>query len=464
MKIAEVRKHTLLELVEMIMTSETSPSELVGLLLDQIRATDDRIRAYVTVSQDAMRQARRMDREVKTGRKGVLSGIPISFKDNFETRGIRTTCGSEILREYVPDRDATVVKRLKSAGVIVLGKLNMHEFAQGGLTPPTRNPWNTECIAGGSSGGSGAAVAVGSALAATGSDTGGSIRGPSSFCGVVGLKPTYGRVSRHGVFPASWSLDQVGPIVRRVEDAAVMLAQMAGRDAMDPTTTDLPVPDYVRAINGPFNGLRLGVPANHFFEGRDRRVSKVVREAIHTLESLGCKTVEFEFPHVEEIMAARQAIEMCEATAYHMHWLATSASKYKPDVRSSLEQGLFVPAVYYIQALRYRGKVFPEIVRLFKKFDVIITPTMPVVATRTGEELKDDTGMYCTGSFNLLGLPALSMPCGFVDGLPVGMQIVGNAFDETTVLKTGLAYERASKFYLREPLAPNSFLTQRSRN
>jgi aspartyl-tRNA(Asn)/glutamyl-tRNA(Gln) amidotransferase subunit A len=445
----------------MLRMGETSPSELVALHLDQIRATEERIRAYVTINQNAMRQARRMDKKVKTGRNGILFGIPISFKDNFETRGIRTTCSSEILREYVPTTDATVVKKLKSAGIIVLGKLNMHEFAQGGLTPPTRNPWNTECIAGGSSGGSGAAVAAGSALAATGSDTGGSIRGPSSFCGVVGLKPTYGRVSRHGIFPASWSLDHAGPIVRRVEDAAVMLTIMAGSDASDPTTSDLPVTDYVRAIGGQFKGLKLGVPTNHFFEGCDSRVSKVVRRAIHTLETLGCKTIDFEFPHVEEIMAARQSIEMCEATAYHLRWLTTYANRYKPDVRSNLEQGLFVPAVYYIQALRFRAKVFPEIVKLFKKFDVMITPTIPVVATKTSVELKDETGMHCTGAFNLLGLPALSMPCGFVDGLPVGMQIVGNAFDEATVLKTGLAYERVSKFYQYEPpLALESFPTR----
>lgn len=435
----------------MIRTGDTSSSELVSLLLDQIRATEDRIRAYVTINEGAMKQAKRTDREVRARRKGVLSGIPISFKDNFETRGIRTTCSSEILREYVPTTDATVVRRLKSAGAIVLGKLNMHEFAQGGLTPPTRNPWNTECIAGGSSGGSGAAVAAASALAATGSDTGGSIRGPSSFCGVVGLKPTYGRVSRHGIFPASWSLDHIGPIVRRVEDAAVMLMHMAGRDVADPTTSDVQVPDYVRAINREFKALRIGVPRNHFFEGSDARVSKVVRNAIHKLEGLGCTAVEFEFPHVEEIMAARQTIEMCEATSFHLHWLATVESKYKPDVRLPLEQGLFVPAVYYIQALRYRAKIFPEILRLFRKFDVMITPTEVCVATKTGQIIEEDTIMHCTGSFNILGLPALSIPCGFVDGLPVGMQIVGNAFDETTVLKVGLEYERVSKLYLREP-------------
>jgi len=453
MRISELRTYTLLELFHLIERGDISSVELVNLLLDQIRRTDGKVKAYVTVcKRTAETLAEAADKQLKREKpKQVLHGIPVSIKDNIETEGIRTTCSSKILRNYIPKKDATAVARLRAAGAMILGKLNTHEFAQGPLTPPTRNPWNLKHIPGGSSGGSGAAVAATSALAALGSDTGGSIRMPAALCGVVGFKPTYGLVSRHGLFPASWSLDHVGPICRRVEDVALLTMLMAGRDPLDPTTSERRPHDDVRAIKRDIKGLRIGIPKNHFFEGCDKRITKSVYRAIDDLLDLECVPVEFHFPDASKMLAARLAIDSCESAAYHSRWLATSASKYRPDVRSALEQGSMIPAIYYIQALRYRSVAIEKIEPLFKEFDVMITPTELMLAPRAGEKVNDEAVMHCTGAFNLLGIPALTVPCAFADGLPIGMQIVGNLFDEARVLTVGNAYERVSKLYLKAP-------------
>jgi aspartyl-tRNA(Asn)/glutamyl-tRNA(Gln) amidotransferase subunit A len=458
MNLAELRKNTLLDISSLLKRGEITSLELVELILEQIRRTDDKIKAYVTVCAEASRKSgARADRELKTGKaKGMLHGIPISIKDNIETKGIPTTCGSKLLGDYVPDQDATVVSRLKSSGSIILGKLNLHEFAQGGVSPPTRNPWNLERTAGGSSGGSGAAVAATSTLAATGTDTAGSIRMPASVCGVVGLKPSYGRVSRMGVFPASWSLDHVGPMTRRVEDAAVLMTIMAGYDELDPTTVRSPVPNYIRAArNDNLREVTIGVPKNYFFEGCDKRIRKAIFRAIDLLSGLGCNTEEFIFPNGKEIMAARLALDMCESTSFHLQWLSGPKSKkYQPDVREYLEQGLAIPAVHYIQALRYRSEALRKFQTLFQKFDVMITPTEVMLAPPYGEKVNDNSIMQCTGPFNFLGFPALSIPCGFSDGLPIGLQIIGQLFDESRVLQIGNAYEKATRHYLSAP--PNS--------
>jgi aspartyl-tRNA(Asn)/glutamyl-tRNA(Gln) amidotransferase subunit A len=453
LRILELRKHTILGLSHLIERGDISSIELVNLLLEQIRRTDGKVKAYVTVCEkSAQTLAEAVDKQLKRGKtKNVLRGIPVSFKDNFETERIRTTCSSKILRNYIPKKDATAVARLKAAGAIVLGKLNTHEFAQGPLTPPTRNPWNLKHIPGGSSGGSGAAVAATSALVALGSDTGGSIRIPAAFCGVVGLKPTYSLVSRFGLFPASWSLDHVGPICRRVEDVALLTMLMAGKDPLDPSTSQRPIQNYVRAIKRDVKGLRIGIPKNHFFEGCDKRISKSIRKAIDVLLDLGCIPVEFHFPDAKKMLAARLAIDSCESAAYHSRWLATSADKYQSDVRLALEQGSTIPAIYYIQAMRYRKVAIEKIEPLFNKFDVMITPTELMLAPRVGEKVSDETVMHCTGAFNFLGLPALTVPCGFADGLPIGLQIVGNLFDDAGVLAVGNAYERISKLYLEAP-------------
>ena len=464
MKVSALRELTLAQIATKIRNGETSPTELIRLLLDQIRRTDDKVKAYVTVlgESELLGLAEAAELQLRSGHDfGQLHGIPIGIKDLFETAGIRTTCGSRLMRNYVPTTDCTVVSRLKSAGAIVLGKTNTHEFALGGVTPPTRNPWNLDRIPGGSSGGSAAAIAASSAIITTGSDTGGSIRIPAAFCGVVGLKPTYTRVSRAGVFPESWSLDHVGPITRRVIDAAVMLRVMAGYDELDPTSSTLPVPDYVEKISNGVSGLRIGVPNNYFFENCHGEVTNAVQEAIDCLRGLGCRTVGFDFPLLPEIMAAYMTLDFCEASAYHQKDVAERAEEFQPDVRLLLEQGLFIPATYYIQALRVRAMIYPAVSSLFKNFDAIITPSEPMVAPKVGQgrigfgnykETVDGAEVRFLAPFNLTGLPALSIPCGFSDdNLPIGMQIIGRGFDESTVLRIGYAYENATDWHMKYP-------------
>ncbi len=463
MKISELRKLTLRQIAALLRSGDISPVELARLLLEQIRRTDDKVKAYVTICEEKelVNHAEIVTQRLRSGQiSGQLAGIPISVKDLFETEGMRTTCGSKLLQDYVPKQDCTVVKRLKMAGGIILGKLNTHEFALGGVSPPTRNPWNLDHIPGGSSGGSGAAIAVTSAVATTGSDTTGSIRLPASFCGAVGLKPTYSRVSRAGIFPESWSLDHVGPIARHVEDAALLLGIMAGYDEFDPTSSERPVPDYVAELDPEISKLRIGIPKNYFFERCDREVTKAVMRAIDLLVEMGCETVDFEFPHIPEIIAACTLLDSCEASAYHEREIAERAKDFQPDVRLLLEQGLFIPASYYIQALRVRAMVFREVVKLFRNFDVIVTPTEPMVAPSAGENVVSfegheeslDSAMFrYLAPFNLTGLPALSLPCGFSRELPIGMQIIGGAFDEENVLRVGHAYEKATMWHLKSP-------------
>ncbi|MDA4130814.1 MAG: amidase family protein, partial [Thaumarchaeota archaeon] len=388
----------MLELSKSIKRGDLSSLELFSILLEQIRRTEKKVKAYVTVCYKSARiQAEVSDRELKLpeSRKKVLLGIPLSFKDNFETKGIRTTCSSQILRNYVPKHDATVVARLKSQGAIVLGKLNMHEFAQGPITPPTRNPWNLEHISGGSSGGSAAAVAASSAVAALGSDTGGSIRGPAAFCGVPGIKPTYGLLSRHGLIPASWSLDHAGPICRRVEDIALLMMLMAGADPLDPSTSSKAVPHYLKEIEKDLKHVRIGIPRNHFFNVLDKRISKTITRAIDLLiDDLGCIPVEFDFPDPSKMLQARLTIDSSESAAYHSKWMATSEKRYQPDVRAALRQGARISAVDYIQALRYRTVALERFLPLFKKFDVMITPSVITLAPRVGEKLNDDVVLH----------------------------------------------------------------------
>lgn len=401
------------------------------------------------------------EQEVESGAKlGPLHGIPVSVKDLFETKGIKTTCGSRLMPDYVPNADCTVVKRLKQAGAIVLGKTNTHEFALGVITPPTRNPWNPECIPGGSSGGSAAAVAVSSAVATTGSDTGGSIRIPASCCGVVGLKPTYGLVSRAGVFPESWSLDHVGPITKRVEDAALMLSIMAGYDEADPTSVQASPVDYVASVYDKPHAVRIGVPKNYFFDGCEERVRKLVLDALKDLEGLGFSIVEFEFPHMQEIMFSYRAIVQSEASSFHETTLNKRAAELVEDARLFLETGLFIPATAYIRAQRVRAWVFTQIQNLFRDLDAIATPTLPELAPEVKalpidlverrRKISGPMSQYVS-PFNLTGLPAMSVPCGFIDGLPVGLQLISKAFDEQKLLRIGYAYQQATDWHLRFP-------------
>ena len=463
MKLNELRSFTLLEISRLIKSRQTSPSEIVHLLLEQIHRTEGKVKAYVTVCEEsALKLAEAAELQINTGHDvGPLHGIPVSFKDIYETEGIRTTCGSKIRADYVPKLDCTVVKRLKAAGAIVLGKTNTHEFALGAITPPTRNPWDLERIPGGSSGGSAAALAASSALASTGSDTGGSIRIPSSFCGVVGLKPTYCRVSRAGIFPQSWSLDTVGPITSHVEDAALLLSIMAGYDQLDPTSSTFPVPDYVGALKDGVSGLKIGVPRNFFFDHCHEDVIEAVREGIDVLKGLGCAVVEFELPHIPEIRAAQATLELVEPCAYHIRSLMERPGDFQAFSRLMLEQALFIPAVYYVQALRVREMAYSDVVNAFRHFDAIVTPTEPMTAPKVDEQyvkfgdIEEDinisTGRY-VAPFNLTGLPAISIPCGFAaNGLPIGMQIVGSAYDEPTILRVANAYEQATKWHNQHP-------------
>jgi aspartyl-tRNA(Asn)/glutamyl-tRNA(Gln) amidotransferase subunit A len=349
---------------------------------------------------------------------------------------------------------------LKQAGAILLGKTNTHEFALGVITPPTRNPWNPECIPGGSSGGSAAAVAASSAVAATGSDTGGSIRIPASCCGIVGLKPTYGLASRSGVFPESWSLDHVGPITKRVEDAALILSVMAGYDENDPSSAQVSVPDYVASLDDKLHALSIGVPNNYFFDECNERVRDLVLGALKKVEEFGCKIAEFEFPYVAEITSAYRAIVLSEASSFHEITLSKRATELGEDSRQFLDAGLFIPATTYIKAQRIRAWVFEETQKLFRKFDAIVTPTLPMVApevkalptdlTERRRKISSPMSRYVS-PFNLTGLPAISIPCGFTNGLPVGAQLISKAFDEITLFRIGYAYQQATDWHLRFP-------------
>ncbi|MGA2664916.1 MAG: amidase [Nitrososphaerales archaeon] len=459
-----LRSLTAISAARSIRDGRITSEELVGALLSRIDETDGVLKAYVTVCRgEATEEARRADARTRSGadRLGPLHGVPVSIKDLMETKGIRTTAGSRLLSSYVPKGDASVVARLKKAGAIVIGKTNTHEFALGGITPPTCNPWDPTRIPGGSSGGSAAAVAAGSALASLGSDTGGSIRIPASFCGVVGLKPTYGRVSRAGVFPESWSLDHVGPITRTVEDCALLLTVISGRDPRDRTSSARPVPDYLSlARRATLEGMRVGVPSNYFFEPLTKGVRSTVGRAIKELARLGAVVEHFRFPMADEVLEAHALIDFAESSAYHEDSLRERAGEYQPDVRALLEQGLRVRAVDYIRAQRWRGAFLPRMRALFRGLDLVVTPCQPMVAPKHGTRSVpiDGRGVDLdvamtrfVAPFDFTGHPALSINCGFSDGLPVGLQLVADHYDEGRLLSAALAYERATRWGRSHP-------------
>ena len=447
-----------------------SPVELTRAYLDRIRRLDPDLLAYITVLPDeALAAATAVEQEIARGQyRGPLHGIPIALKDLVMTRGVRTTCGSRILRDWVPDADATVARRLADAGAILLGKLNMHEFAYGptGVNPhygTCRNPWDRHRIAGGSSSGSGVAVAAELAAGALGTDTGGSVRIPAALCGIVGLKPTYGRVSRTGVIPLAWSLDHVGPMTRTVTDAALLLQVLAGRDPADPTTSAVPVPDYRRALQGEVRGLRLGLPKDLFFERVDPEVRIAVQAAARSLEGLGAVVEEIPLPKIHHAGPASFAIIASEAMAYHEPYLRARAEEYGEDVRARLTTGQFVLAHQYLKAQRARQVIRAEVDAALTRVDALLTPTTPVPAPRlderelTVEGVTEDARWWlirCTRPINLTGHPALSVPCGLTAaGLPIGLQLVGRLFDEATLLRLGHAFQAVSPARdLRPPL------------
>lgn len=446
---------------------EFSPLELTEAYLRRIERLNLRVNAYITVTAERARaDARRATEELAAGKlRGPLHGIPVALKDLFETAGIRTTGGAKIHADHVPTQDCPVAKRLRDAGTILLGKLNTHEYAYGVTTNnphygPTRNPWNLEHIPGGSSGGSGAAIVAGLATATTGTDTGGSIRMPASVCGVVGLKPTYGRVSKAGVLPLSYLFDHAGPITRTVEDAALVLNAIAGYDPADATTVRTPVDDYTAELHGGLRGLRVGIPRGYFFAHLDEEVAAAVEHAIAQLRRLGAEVRDVDVPGVDAGFAAIFPLVLAEAQEIHAHALRTRPADFGADVLAQLSAPT-PDAMSLMLALRARDALSASMRTALESVDLLVTPTTPIVAARIGqaniryggrEESVFAAMIRCTGPFNSTGLPALSLPCGFTRaGLPIGLQIAGRPFDEATVLRAGFAYEQATDWHERKP-------------
>ncbi|MCW8086571.1 amidase [Sabulicella glaciei] len=443
---------------------ELCPVAVTEALLARIGERDGVLNSYITImAEPALAASRAAADALRSDRpRGPLHGVPIALKDLLATRGVRTTSACAAFADWAPDHDAIVVERLAAAGAVIIGKNNMHEAAAGssGLVShsgPMRNPWDTRFVTGGSSGGSAAAVAAGLAFGAVGSDTAMSIRHPAAYCGVVGLKPSFGRVSKHGALPLAWSLDHVGPITRTVRDAALMLGVLAGFDPRDPASLDRPVPDYAAALDGDIRGLRVGVPRRHFFEGCEVSTLAAVEAAIGTLRDLGATLEECELPHAADAPLLVRTILLAEAATYHAERLRQTPELLSPSLKGALGTGSLVSAVHYVQAQRARRVVGEGFARVMAKFDVLVMPTTPLPACRAEADEAALTGprMRNTAPFNLTGLPALSLPCGFTgEGMPVGLQIVGRAWDEATVLRVADVFERATEWHKRRPGGP----------
>ena len=456
------------QLAPLLEKKEISPVELFNEAIGRIHQLQPKLNSFITITEEeGRRAATEAESEIRKGQyRGPLHGIPISIKDLFATRGVRTTAGSKVLARWIPDYDATAVARLQKAGMVLIGKTNLHEFAYGVTNDnphhgPARNPWDPARVPGGSSGGSAAAVASSQCSASLGSDTGGSIRIPSAVCGVVGLKPTYGRVSRCGAIPLSWSLDHVGPLTKSVEDAAIMLAAIAGTDPMDPSSSSRPLPDYCKEMHGSIRGLRLGVPRQYFFEHVDPEIQKLVSAAIRQCESMGAVPVDIDIPDLKNCSAMEAHITLAEATSYHEPYLKKQADDYGPGVRTNLEAGRYLLATDYVKSQRARTLLQRNFNEAFKRADVIVSPTLPAFPPRVGEvwvqsgDLREhiiDAFLRFNIPYDLTGLPAVSVPCGFSStGLPVGMQIAGRPFEETTILKAARAYEQSTDWHLARP-------------
>ncbi len=477
---------TIHELVARFRAGEATPSQAAEAYLARIAALDPRVKAYLTVTREAAHaMASDADARYRAGApRGPLDGAPIALKDVLCTRGIRTTCGSRILERFVPPYDATVVERLRAAGAVILGKLNMDEFAMGSSTEnsayfPTRNPWDLDRVPGGSSGGSAAAVAADLAVATLGSDTGGSIRQPAAFCGTVGLKPSYGRVSRYGLVAFASSLDQIGPFAKDVQDAATLLQAIAGPDPRDSTAVEVPVPDYPAALGAGIEGLRIGIPEEYFIEGLDPGVERAIEASIEVLRSLGARTERVSLPHTSYGLAAYYLIAPAEASSnlarydgvkYGLRvggardlidmYGRTRADGFGPEVKRRVMLGTYALSAgyyeaYYGKAQRVRTLVRRDFQEAFGRVDLIVAPTTPNVAFKLGDK-ADPLQMYLNDVFtipvNLAGLPGLSVPAGFTDaGLPVGLQLIGRPFDESTLLRVAHAHEAATSWHARKP-------------
>ncbi|MFA4981166.1 MAG: Asp-tRNA(Asn)/Glu-tRNA(Gln) amidotransferase subunit GatA [Candidatus Omnitrophota bacterium] len=470
------------ELKKLISGEGLQPSKIVDELFDRISAVEPSIRAFALPGKEkAVERAK-----TQANKRGRLSGIPVLVKDNMCVLGEETTCCSRILKGFKPPYDATVIRKMNEEGAILIGKANMDEFAFGSSCEtscygPTKNPWDINRIPGGSSGGCAAAVASDETILALGSDTGGSIRQPASLCGVVGMKPTYGRVSRYGLIAFASSLDQIGPITKDVEDAALLLGVIAGHDEMDSTSVDAPVPDYTKSLVKDIKGMRLGVPKEYFIKGIEEEVEKGVRGAIEVLKGLGARIVEISLPHTEYAVSTYYIIGPAEASSnlarfdgvqYGLRaedpkdmidmYIKTRSQGFGDEAKRRILLGTYCLSTgyydaYYVKALKVRTKIKEDFEKAFENnCDCIVTPTSPTAAFKIGERSEDPISMYLSDVFtipaNLAGLPAISVPCGFTKaGLPIGLQVIGKAFDEETILRAAYAFEQSTEHHRRKP-------------
>jgi aspartyl-tRNA(Asn)/glutamyl-tRNA(Gln) amidotransferase subunit A len=446
--------------------------ELTEAALAQIERFNPALNAFITVTaEEARRQAARAEQEIRRGRcRGPLHGIPLSLKDNIQTRGIRTTAGSKVLADFIPEEDAFIVRKLRRAGAVLVGKTNLHEFAYGVTTNnphygPARNPWDAERIPGGSSGGAAVAVATGMCVAAVGSDTGGSIRIPAALCGVVGLKPTFGRVSCRGVVPLAPSLDHVGPLARCVGDTAIVLQAIAGYDPQDTQSAKQAVPDFRGGLRRLGRRVRLGLPREYFFERLEKEVHRAVQAARACLEKLGAQVEEISLPLIGE--SVEPSTQMAFAEALHVHqsagWYPARKDDYSEELRRRLEAGVEIRAADYLRAFDAQKMVRDDFVQAFERVDTILAPTTPMAASRVGENSVTIDGeeetvrsalIRLNRPANFTGLPAISLPCGFTRaGLPVGLQLIGPAFGEARLLQIARLYEQAGGWIDRRPPA-----------
>ena len=480
MKLFEQPAHVL---HDMLVNKEITSLELTQAVLARIDEVEGDVQAYLTITrEEALAQAKAVDEKIAKGEEiAFLEGIPGAIKDNICTKGIKTTCASKILQKFVPPYDATVMQKLETQNPVVLGKTNLDEFAMGGSTEnsayhPTCNPWNTDCVPGGSSGGSAAAVAAGTAVWALGSDTGGSLRQPASFCGVVGMKPTYGRVSRYGLVAYASSLDQIGPITKDVTDCAHILNIIAGRDEMDSTSLDVQVPDFTKALVQDVKGLKIGLPKEYFVKGMDPEVEAAVKNGVKELEKLGAEVVEISLPNTDYAISTYYLIAPAEAATNLARYDGVSYGERAEDAADLVEMmtktrtqylgeevkrrimiGNYALSAgyydaYYLKALKVRRLVKEDYDKAFKDVDVIICPAAPSVAYKIGEKISNPLEMYlqdaCTVPLNLAGLPGISVPCGYnKDKMPIGMQIIGKALDEETILRVAYTYEQSQSYH-----------------
>jgi aspartyl-tRNA(Asn)/glutamyl-tRNA(Gln) amidotransferase subunit A len=483
----ELYHFTIHELHDMLKKGETTSQAVTESVLGRIKAVDDKVKAYITVTGDIARaQALAADKRIKAGDiSSPLLGIPIAIKDNMCTEGIKTTCASKILGNFVPPYDATVVGKLKQAGIVLCGKPNMDEFAMGSSTENsgffvTKNPWDLERIPGGSSGGSAAAVAADECIGSLGSDTGGSIRQPAACCGVVGLKPTYGRVSRYGLVAFASSLDQIGPITKDVTDTALLMNAIAGHDPKDSTSANMPAPDFTRALKKDVQGLKIGLPKEYFIEGMDPEVEKTVKNAVKTLAGLGAKIIEVSLPHTDYAIATYYILATSEASSNLARYdgvkygfraqgardllemyMKSRSQGFGPEVKRRIMLGTYALSAGYYEAYYKKGQQVRTLIKrdfdeAFKTVDVIATPTAPTAAFRIGEKSADPLQMYLSDIFtisvNLAGIPGISLPCGFAKGnLPIGLQLLGRHFNEEAILHAAYAYEQATEWHKRKP-------------